>query len=434
MSGERNPRAAAALAISQVVFRGQQLNRILDRQLAECATTDRGLVAELTYGVVRWFWRLECDLNQVLHRSLRTKDRDLLCLLCVGVYQLRFMRIPFYASVSETVSATAALGKPWARGFVNAVLRKFPNAEAPHELDSCSQACRYAHPQWMIDRISREWPDRWRQILTANNSRPAMTLRVNVNKSSVADYIRRLSAAGIRSHVDRGAPTALRLEERLTVESLPGFDDGTVSVQSAASQMAALTADLAPSQRVLDACSAPGGKLLHMFEIQPGLKEVVAVDIDRTRNREIVDNLARASCGAQVITGDATCPHDWWDGKPFDRILVDAPCSAFGVISKHPDIKHHRRAEDINKMAARQHQLLKALLPLLKANGKLLYTTCSILAQENDDQIEHILRNYPDLVNDELPAALGEKTLFGRQRLPGETGGDGFYYARLSRR
>ncbi len=432
MNCHDNPRAAAALITFQVIFKGRQLTRVLERRVLECTDVDRALVVELTYGVVRWFWLLEHTVNQLLHRALRRKDYDLLCLLCVGLYQLQFMRIPHYAGVSETVVATTAMGKPWARGLVNAVLRKFLKNGVLPPADLPSDVCRYAHPQWMIDRIKQEWPDCWPEILLANNQKPAMTVRVNVNRTSVADYCRQLHQVGIQADVDPRVPTALRLTERVSVEKLPGFAEGWVSVQSMASQLVARSLDLRFGQRVLDACSAPGGKLLHILEIEPRLAAVVAVEIEPTRTAMIVDNLARINHAAQIITGDASCPQEWWDGELFDRILVDAPCSALGVISKHPDIKHHRQPTDVEQVAEQQHQLLKALLPLLNSNGKLLYTTCTLLHQENDAQIERIMHEFADCNIDELPADLGDQTQFGRQRLPDGRGGDGFYYARLS--
>ncbi len=433
MPSVRNPRAAAALIICQVVFRGRQLSRVLERSRDQWKPEDRGLVAELSYGVVRWYWLLEHELNQLLDRPMRSRDQDVLCLLCAGLYQLRFMAVPQYACVSETVKAADSLGKSWARGLVNAVLRKFQRFGQRRESSALSDACRHSHPQWMIDLIRQDWPNCWQEILNANNARPKMTLRVDVGRTSVAGYLDQLKHAGIRATVSPGSPCALQLDERVGVERLPGFAQGVVSVQSAASQMAALSMELASGHRVLDACSAPGGKLLHILEVEPRLDEVLAIDIDQARTLEIVDNLTRAGKRAQVIAADAARPDDWWDGKPFDRILVDAPCSAFGVISKHPDIKHHRRPEDITRAAEQQRRLLEALLPLLNDNGKLLYTTCSILAQENDRQIENILHRHPDLVRDQLSAALGAATRFGRQRLQGSAGGDGFYYARLSR-
>ena len=431
MSQAKNPRTIAALAILHVVFRGRQLNRVLEHALDQANSENRGIITEVTYGVVRWFWLLEHELNQLLARPVRRKDQDVLCLLCVGLYQLKFLRIPQYACVSETVDATADLGKPWARGLVNAVLRKYLSSEDQLKSNSLADDCRYSHPQWIVDLIKQEWPEYWEEILHANNCRPKMTLRLNVNKTGVSEYLDLLKDNHILASVDQTSPVALQLEKRIGVENLPGFNKGVVSVQSSASQLAALSMELAPGQRVLDACSAPGGKLVHMLEIEPELEEIVAIDIDQARTAEIVDNLSRVQNDAQVITADAAHPDEWWDGKPFDRILVDAPCSALGVVSKHPDIKHHRKPADIDRVVEQQRHLLEGLLPLLNRNGKLLYTTCSILARENDDQIEAVLRNHPNFSIDQLPPSLGHQTRFGRQRLQDNAGGDGFYYARL---
>lgn len=433
MSQSQNLRTIAALAIFYVVFRGRQLNRVLDHALEQAKPEDRGMITELTYGVVRWFWLLEHELNQLLTRPVRRKDQDVLCLLCVGLYQLKFMRIPQYAGVSETVDATVGLGKPWARGLVNAVLRKFLSCEDQFKLNGLTDDCRFSHPRWIVDLIKQEWPEIWEEILCANNCRPKMTLRLNVNKTGVSEYLDILKESQILATVDQTSPVALQLAQRISVENLPGFSQGVVSVQSSASQLAALSMELAPAQRVLDACSAPGGKLIHMLEIEPKLEEILAIDIDQARTAEIVDNLSRVQNDVQVITADAAHPDEWWDGKPFDRILVDAPCSALGVVSKHPDIKHHRKPADLDRVVEQQRHLLEGLLPLLNRNGKLLYTTCSILARENDSQIEAVLRNHPNISIDHLPPSLGHQTRFGRQRLQDNAGGDGFYYARLKK-
>jgi len=431
MSQAKNPRTIAALAIFHVVFRGRQMNRVLERALGQANSENRGIITEVTYGVVRWFWLLEYELNQLLARPVRRKDQDVLCLLCVGLYQLKFLRIPQYACVSETVDATADLGKPWARGLVNAVLRKYLSSKDQFKSNGLTDDCRYSHPQWIVDLIKQEWPEYWEEILHANNCRPKMTLRLNVNKTGVSEYLDLLKENHILASVDQTSPVALQLEKRVSVENLPGFSNGVVSVQSSASQLAALSMELAPGQRVLDACSAPGGKLVHMLEIEPELGGIVAIDIDQARTAEIVDNLSRVQNDAQVITADAARPDEWWDGKPFDRILVDAPCSALGVVSKHPDIKHHRKPADIDRVVEQQRHLLEGLLPLLNRNGKILYTTCSILARENDGQIEAVLHNHPNISIDQLPPSLGHQTRFGRQRLQDNSGGDGFYYARL---
>ncbi len=429
-----NSRATAALIVHQVIFRGQQLNRTLDRALNRWDAENRPLIAEMVNGVVRWFWLLEFYLEQLLERPMRRKDYDLVCLLCVGIYQLEFMRIPQHASVSETVNATAKMGKSWARGLVNAILRKFLRNRGQLDLADLNEVARFSHPQWLLDLLRKEWPNEWQTILNANNRKPRMTLRVNIQKTNAADYCLRLKSMGIAASFDCDSPVAIQLEERVRVDKLPGFAHGEVSVQSSASQLASLSMELAPGQRVLDACSAPGGKLLHMLEIEPQLDEIIAIEIDEVRKGEIVDNLQRARMAVKVLTADASRPADWWDGEPFDRILIDAPCSALGVVSKHPDIKHHRRLDDIEQVARQQTQLLNALLPLLKSNGKLLYTTCSILAQENDCQIENVLTSHADLVSEPLPPVLGQPTRFGRQRLQNEQGGDGFYYAKISRR
>ena len=434
MSDDANPRASAALAVQRVVHRGWQLPSTLERMLDGQSAENRRLINEMASGTVRWYWLLEHLLSTLLERPLRRKDQDLQCLLYVGLYQLEFMHKPQYATVSETVDATGALGKFWARGLVNAVLRKFLRIRAELDFEKFSDVCRFSHPGWMIKAIKRDWPECWQSILAANNQKPGMTLRVNINRTSVEEYLHVLQNAGIDANADTASPVAVKLCERTSVDRLPGFHEGIVSVQSTASQLAALSLDLAPGQRVLDACSAPGGKLLHIQEIAPELDEVVAVDIDKARAGQIVDNLTRAGQSATLVVADASDPDDWWDGRRFDRILIDAPCSALGVVSKHPDIKHHRKPADIDRVVEVQGKLLNALLPLLNRNGKLLYTTCSILARENDSQIGKLLHDHSEFTCEHLPSAIGQPTKYGRQRLQGKAGSDGFYYASITRR
>ena len=433
MSKGTEVRACAAKVVQHTIFGGRNLSTMLHPLQDQHSVADCRLITEIASGVVRWFWRLEEILKNLLRKPLRRKDRDVYCLLLVGIYQLQSMRVPHYAAVSSTVEAVQLLNKSWARSLVNAVLRRYLSEPAKFDADASSLQSQYSHPFWMIEIIKQDWPQLWSEVLVANNEKPVMTLRVNLAKLDLEQYLERLEQNGIEATPDPSTPTAIKLARRVDVNILPGFGQGVVSVQGLASQWVVPSMELADGQRVLDACSAPGGKLLHILEAAPQLAEVVAIDIAKARTGEIVDNLARAGSTATVMTADASRPDDWWDGKPFDRILIDAPCSAFGVISKHPDIKHHRKPDDIERLVLQQSRLIDALLPLLSNNGKLLYTTCSILARENDDQIERALQRHR-VVCDSLPATCGRATRFGRQRLPGPAGCDGFYYSRLGTR
>ncbi len=426
-----NSRAVSALAIEKVIYQGQQLNRTLNPALEAWSALDRRFITEIVSGVVRWYWLLDAYARAVMHKSLRKRDHDVYCLLLAGFYQLEFMRVPTYASVSETVDAVSSLGKSWARGLINAVLKKHLKSRQNYELDQFKESSRYSHSTWMINVIRQEWPEHWKAILQANNAKPDMVLRVNLNQITVRTMLQMLEEVNIQAQADPSCESSIRLLQRVSVKKIPGFDRGWVSVQGISSQWVAPTLEIMPGQRILDACAAPGGKTLHILELCSELDELIAIDIDPSRCDAIKQNIERANQKATIICTDATKPHRWWDGKPFDRILIDAPCSAFGIVNKHPDIKHHRRIEDIDTIVKVQRRLLNSLLPLLAKNGKLLYTTCSILAKENERQIQNILANNKQLVCDSLPSELGFSTGNGKQRLQGVHASEGFYYSRL---
>ena len=427
----KNSRAAAALAIEKVIYQGRQLNRTLDPVLQSWSAQDRRFITEIVNGVVRWFWLLEAFARGVMLKPLRKRDQDIYCLLLAGLYQLEFMRVPNYAGVSESVNAASALGKSWAGGLVNAILKKHSQSRQKLQLDRLDESSRFAHPAWMIDRIRKEWPQHWEKILRANNERPQMALRVNLNRVSASKMLQFLEEHHIRAQMDSNSG-GIRLLQRVSVRNLPGFDQGWVSVQGISSQRVAPLLDIQPGQRILDACAAPGGKMLHTLELCSEI-DLVAIDIDPSRCRLIHDTLSRGGQKATIVCADAALTENWWDGKYFDRILIDAPCSALGAVSKHPDIKHHRQPQDINAVVKVQQQLLTNLLPLLKPEGKLLYTTCSILACENEDQIRKVVTDDDEFIAEPLPADLGRSTGNGRQRLQGVDAGEGFYCACLVR-
>ncbi len=429
----RNCRAACAQAIYRVVYHSCQLDRALREEVTDYDRNDQAFIREIVLGVLREFWRLGAWTDHILKQTPRKKDRDVYCLLLVGIYQIEYMRVPDYAAVSETVSAAEALAKPWARKLINAVLRKFvAHCEQIKKAD-LNDSARFSHPQWMIELVKAQWPDEYREILNANNRKPELILRVNSTRSSVESYLRRLEQNNIAASADRVAPQGVRIHERVTVSELPGFAQGVVSVQNSASQLAVSSLDITSGDRVLDACSAPGGKLMHMLEDYSETCEIAAIDISEARCAQIVDNLGRVDGSVKIMTADATQPDKWWDGVPYNRILLDAPCSAFGVVSKHPEIKFHRKPNDILSVSLLQKKLLGTLFELLDKGGKLLYTTCSILREENDDVIGEAIKDHPDMRVVELDQSLGRKTCFGRQRLQGIDFSDGFYYALLTR-
>lgn len=425
-------RAAAARVLARVLHGGASLSAALPAEQAGLAKpADRALLAELAYGSLRLEPRLAWLLGRLMPRPLAKREPLLHALLLAGLYQLTAMRLPAHAAVAESVNAARELGKDWAAGLVNAVLRRYQREQAA--LDAVADAepvARHAHPRWLLTQLQQDWPDDWETLCAANNARAPMTLRVNTARGSVVAYQQRLTEAGLTATLHPHAAAALTLTEPVDVTALPGFTDGEVSVQDAAAQLAAPLLDVQPGLRLLDACAAPGGKTAHLLESsQPS--ELLALDNDAARLDRVAETLARLKLAARLVHADAASPADWWDGTPFDRILLDAPCSASGVIRRHPDIKVLRRAADIEALVSQQARLLDALWACLAPGGKLLYATCSVLAAENGQQVKNFLTRTPDAAALPLAADWGRPAGHGRQILPGEAGMDGFFYARL---
>jgi 16S rRNA (cytosine967-C5)-methyltransferase len=382
---------------------------------------------------MRWRWRLEFYVQSYLQKPLRNKDRDLHLLLLLALYEVTQLHTPDYASVNEAVQLTRTLGKPWASALVNGVLRQCVRALEETALpEPDTDSARYSHPDWLLTRIKSDWPQDWQAILEANNARAPLWLRVNASQGETAHYQQRLNERDLTSQRHPLATEALSLEQACDVTTLPGFADGAVSVQDASAQMAAHVLDARAGERILDLCAAPGGKTCHLLELQANL-QVVAVDIEAERMKRVQQNLLRTQVHAECIVADARDTQSWWDGVAFDRILLDAPCSASGVIRRHPDIKSLRRDDDIAVLVALQQQILCAAWSLLKAGGELLYVTCSVLRAENEQQIETFLSSHPQAEELAIDASLGSACAHGRQCLPGENGGDGFYFARLKK-
>lgn len=423
-------RAAAARVLEQVVDRGRSINDVLAvAQAAHHDPRDAALLQELCYGTLRWYYRLDGILGELLNKPLKASARELHCLLLAGLYQLEYMSLPDRVAVHETVQAVHALGAGWASGLANAVLRNFQRRrEALLATVDNGAVTRYAYPEWLIERLRGDWPDDWPAILDAGNQRPPFTLRVNGRRLTRDEYIDRLAHEGLDAAPVTHATHGLVLPRAAPVSTLPGFAGGDVSVQDGAAQLVAGLLQLQPGQRVLDACAAPGGKSAHLLESEPGI-ELTAVDVDAERLRRVESNLQRLSLSATCVAGDASQPQHWSDGRPFDRILLDVPCSGSGVIRRHPDIKLLRRAADIDALAARQAALLDAVWPLLVPGGMLMYCTCSVLVAENSDQVAGFLARREDAVEVPLDAGWGQARERGRQILPGENMMDGFYFA-----
>lgn len=390
------------------------------------------LTRALCYGVSRQFFRLEAIADCLV--SKRPKEKQVWLLILLGLYQLRFMQQPAYAVVQETVALLKPMKHLWAKGLVNAVLRNACRQE--QEINARlnkDEAYLYAHPPWVLEALKSAWPKDWLSIVEANNTHPPMVLRVNVLKDSVDNYIQRLKEAGIASSPHLVALQGIVLDEAVNVEDLPGFREGDVSVQDGAAQLAAHLLDLKPNLRVLDACCAPGGKTCHILETEPKLQACIALDLDDKRLLRVEENLKRLQLQASVLQGDALKPETWWDGMLFDRILLDAPCSATGVIRRHPDIKLLRTKEEVNYIIQVQQQLLATLWPLLAPGGRMVYATCSILPEENAMQLERFVESTPDCKVIEVPSSWGIVSGPGIQILPGQDTMDGFYYGVLEK-
>jgi len=424
-------RALAAEILVQVVHHGKSLNSALELSLPGLpGANDRAFVQALCYGVLRWFWRLEHLLALLTRKPI--KDERIHLLALIGLYQLRYMRVKAHAAVGETVAAAGS--RTWAKPLLNGVLRTYQREQGRLE-SQCDKnvAAALAHPDWLTKQLRLDWPDQYRTLLEHNNEPPPLTLRVNRRKQTPEEYLERLKHANIQAAASTLCPGALTLEQALSVEAIPGFGAGEVSVQDAAAQLAADLMDLQPGQRVLDLCAAPGGKTAHILETCPDLGELVAVDISAERLRRVRENLDRLGLDATLLAGDATQTRDWWDGRPFDRILVDAPCSGTGVIRRHPDIKLLRQPSDIPQLALNQQRILDAAWTLLTPGGSLLYATCSVLRAENEAAIRQFVTNHADAHESLIEADWGHPVRHGRQILTGEEGFDGFYYARLEK-
>lgn len=421
--------------LHEVIATGRTLDVAISEESAESSPSrDRALARELAYGVVRWYPRLDAIVTRMLERPLRARDLDVKLVVMLGFYQLLHTRIPPHAAVAETVALARRRSKPWATSLVNAVLRRFQrDRESLVAATLESEVARYAHPRWLIRALRADWPEHADAVLEAGNQRAPLTLRVNRLRTSRDAYRELLAEHGIGSQPSLAAPDAIMLDQPRDVASLPGFAAGLASVQDAAAQLAAGLLDPGPGERVLDACAAPGGKATHLLERQPGIAILVAADRDAGRLARVEENLDRLQLTADLRTVDAASA-GWWEGDPFDCILVDAPCSGTGVIRRHPDIKIHRRADDVARLAAEQRRLLDGLWRLLTRGGKLLYATCSVLRAENDAIVAGFVEHHPDAAAIPIEAPFGTPTEHGRQVLPGEDRMDGFYYALLTKR
>ena len=424
-----NARLHALKLISDVLDQGQNLSD--SSQASSSDPRNRAHAAHLAYGVLRWLNALEWLASQLLKRPLKRKDRDIQRLVLLGIFQLWKDGTPPHAAINETAGCARLLGKSWAVGLVNAVLRRFQREQEKLLNGLQNQPDRFAHPGWLLEALQKDWPEHWESIIQANNCQPPMWLRLNA-RHDVPASIKALEEDGVQVKPHPVAAHAEQAEPARSGSGLPGFREGHLSVQDPAAQLAVELLAPDTGHRGLDACAAPGGKTGHLLESTENL-EMVALDRSKTRLQRVRENLERLELSAQakLIAADVAQPDDWWDGNPFDRILLDAPCTATGVIRRHPEIKWLRNPGQVQEAADMQARLLRALWPLLAPGGILVYATCSVLHAENSAQVGCFLADTADAEHLPLAVDWGKEVEFGRQILPGDEDMDGFYYARL---
>jgi 16S rRNA (cytosine967-C5)-methyltransferase len=433
-----NVRHQACLIIKRVLSQQCSLNVAIQAELDEKQEFDP-LVLELCYGTLRYFHQLTFLSQKLLETPLKGKHEDVHALILIGLYQLLHTRIPAHAAIDETVEATRKLRKPWASKLLNGVLRHFQRQQTIL-MTLCEQQSLpafYSHPKWLIESIQQGYPEQWQNILNMNNQKPALSLRVNLSRTSRQAYLEKLAAEDLEAMPSDLSESGIILKDSCKVTELPGFRQGEFSVQDCSAQLAADLLDVQEGHHVLDACCAPGGKTTHLLEKQPNIT-LIALDQDRERLKLVHENAMRLLKGEvrknalTILAGDASQPETWWDQHLFDRILLDAPCSATGIIRRHPDIKLLRKKIDIENLAVTQLQLLQALWSLLKSGGKLLYVTCSILSAENVSMITTFLESEKTAAEIPISASWGIAMQYGRQILP-EEDRDGFYYCLLGK-
>lgn len=430
-NSDNRPRIAAVHILSKLLRQQGSLATLLPLETRNLNPQQASYTKALCFGCCRYHPRLSAVLDLLLQKPLKSRDADIHSILLLGLYQLVYMRTADHAAINESVNLASHYKKIRAKKFINGVLRSFQR-NRQQIMAKAEAASVSLHPGWLEQMIQKAWGEEAEAVYLANNQLPPFTLRVNLRKNTRQDYLAQLEKKGIQASKAPFSPAGIYLQKAVTVGDLPGFAEGIVSVQDEAAQLAAGLLQLQPGQRVLDACSAPGGKTGHMAESQKDLV-ITALDREPRRLQKTKDTINRLSINARLICGDATRPQDWWDGQAFDRILVDAPCSATGIIRRQPDIKLLRQPGQIKSLANLQLQMLQALWPLLANGGILLYATCSILPRENTKVLQPFLAANVDAKELPITAPWGFSQPVGRQLLPGIDGHDGFYYGRLQK-
>ncbi len=421
-----NIRAQAALTLAPVLLQKSSLDAEIEKHLVGIEAKDHGLYKELCYGVCRFFFTLNEIYHDLLAKPLKNKDSDIKALILVGLYQVHYLRVPDHAAINETVNGVKVLNKKWAVKLVNGVLRNFIRSEP---LTLKNTADHYDHPEWLLKKIKSAWPSQWERILSNNNIKAPLTLRINQKKYSREKYADVLKEKDIGFRLSEHSDDGVTLLKASDIDTLPKFDEGACSVQDEAAQLSAALLDLNTAKHVLDACCAPGGKTCHIAERVDQATSVVALDANKKRLSRVDENLRRLKLKAHLIHAKAENTEVWWDGQNFDRILLDAPCSATGVIRRHPDIKLLRRESDIGALSTLQLLLLQKLWNTLAPGGLLVYATCSVLPEENEKVIATFVEMQADAIHLPIDASWGVERPFGRQLFPDQH--DGFYYARI---
>ncbi len=416
-----NARAIALEAICSVVLNKQSLS---DFYFPE--NKDLSLTKSLVFGTIRFYHQLNDIVSKLLNHPIKKQDLDIHCLMLLGAYQLLYSNVATHAAIFETVNVLDEIEKPWAKSLVNAILRQIDR-----QRDNLKKQVHYSHPSWLVKKIKNNYPDNFEQIFVNNNIQAPMTIRIHPNYN-LSNYQGELSALGIDASPLNIAPQALVLKEAVSVFKLPNFNKGACYVQDCSAQLAAHLISPKENELILDACSAPGGKSTHLSELAPE-SNIIALDSDADRLMRVQQNIDRfSSKNITLIQGNAQV-QDWWDGQLFDKILLDAPCSATGVIRRHPDIKLLRKPKDITTLVALQKDILNNLWKMLKPGGTLLYATCSILKVENEQQVAQFLESHSDANEIKIDLDWGIETTIGKQQLPNKEF-DGFYYAKLMKR
>jgi len=431
LSPQTDARYVATIVLQQILAEQRTLSECLEPALISLPNArERALAQALCYGVMRWLPRLQAVLSKLMPKPLKTKDFDVYAVLLIGIYQHLYLRTPAHAATAATVNIVKMLDKNWASGLVNAILRNLgrKQAELEAEVDQ-KESARFAHPAWLLNKLQKDWGKHWQAIAEANNLHPPMNLRVNLRKCSREAYLQLLTEAGLAAQALAFTRAGLQLEQAVDVQRLPHFDEGWVSVQDGAAQLAVELLDVPAGARVLDACAAPGGKTAHLLETYDPAY-LLALDNQPDRVNRLRGTLERLQLTAETRCADASqLSHWWWDSKPFDRILLDAPCSASGVIRRHPDIKYVRQPKEVALLVTQQALLLNKLWETLAPAGQLLYVTCSVFAEENHLQIQRFLVQHPEAEVSHTVMPWAHSMPVGWQVLPGEQGFDGFYYA-----